>query len=64
MNSATLTTLVITTIVIAQVLFAVVGLTKLYEPSAEVLVGIRLVLATALPTISNMARMVSPRFGS
>jgi hypothetical protein len=42
MNSAALTTLAITTIVIAQVLFAVVGLAKLYGSSAEVLSAARL----------------------
>ncbi|GGK83856.1 hypothetical protein [Haloarcula sebkhae] len=50
--------LAITTIVIAQVLFAVVGLVKLYDPSAEVLVGIQFVLATALSTVSTAAWMV------
>jgi hypothetical protein len=34
MNSAALTTLAITTVVIAQVLFAIVGLAKLYEANA------------------------------
>jgi len=58
MNNAALTTLAITTIVIAQVLFATVGLAKLYEPSAEVLVGVQLVLAMALSTVSTVAWMV------
>ena len=58
MNSAALTTLAITTIVIAQVLFATVGLAKLYEPSSEVLVGVQLVLAIALSTVSTVAWMV------
>jgi len=58
MNSAALTTLAVTTIVIAQVLFATVGLAKLYDPSAEVLVGVQLVLATALSTVSTVAWMV------
>lgn len=58
MNSAALTTLAITTVVIAQVLFAVVGLAKLYEPSAEVLLGVQLVLTTALSTVSTVAWMV------
>jgi len=58
MNSAALTTLAITTIVIAQVLFATVGLAKLYEPRTEVLVGVQFVLATALSTISTVAWMV------
>lgn len=58
MNSATLTTLTIRTIVIAQVLFAVVGLVKLYDHNAEVLVGIQFVLATALSTVSTVVWMV------
>jgi len=36
---------------------AVVGLAKLYEPSAEGLVGVQLVLATALSTILTVAWM-------
>lgn len=56
MNSAALTTLAVTTIVIAQVLFATVGLAKLYDPSAEVLVGVQLVLAMALSTVAWMVR--------
>jgi hypothetical protein len=58
MNRAALTTLAVTTIVIAQVLFATVGLAKLYDPSTEVLVGVQLVLATALSTISTVTWMV------
>ena len=58
MNSAQLTAVAITTIVVAKILFATVGLAKLYEPSAEVLVGVQLVLATALSTVSTVAWMV------
>jgi len=58
MNSAALTTLAITTVVIAQVLFATVGLAKLYEPRIDVLVGVQFVLATVLSTISTVAWMV------
>lgn len=58
MNSAQLTIFAITTIVIAKVLFAVVELAKLYEPSTEALVGVQLVLATVLSTISTVAWMV------
>ncbi|WP_049943861.1 hypothetical protein [Haloarcula argentinensis] len=58
MNSAQLTILAITTVVVAQILFAVVGLAKLYEPSAEVLVGVQLVLAIGLSTVSTVAWMV------
>lgn len=58
MNSVALTTLAITIVVVALVLFAVVGLAKLYDSSAEVLVGVQLVLATALSTVSTVAWMV------
>ena len=58
MNSVALTTIAITTIVVAQALFAVVGLAKLYEPSAEVLVDTLLILAMALSTVSTVAWMV------
>jgi len=52
------TILAITTVVVAQILFAVVGLAKLYEPSTEVLIGIQLVLAIGLSTVSTVAWMV------
>jgi hypothetical protein len=58
MNSAALIPLAITTVVIAQVLFATVGLAKLYDPSAEVLVGVQIVLVTALSTVSTVVWMV------
>jgi len=58
MDSAQLTIFAITTIVIAKVLFVVVGLARLYEPSTEVLVGVQLVLATVLSTISTVAWMI------
>ncbi|MFU1783015.1 hypothetical protein ACM16X_16720 [Haloarcula japonica] len=58
MNSTTLTTLAITTIVIAQVLFVVIGLAKLYDPSTEVLVVVQFVLVKALSTVSTVAWMV------
>jgi hypothetical protein len=58
MNSAQLTAVAITTIVVAKTLFATVGLAKLYDPSAEVLVGVQLVLAMVLSTVSTVAWMV------
>ncbi|MFC7029289.1 hypothetical protein ACFQH8_21175 [Halomicroarcula sp. GCM10025710] len=42
MNSAQLTAVAITTIVVAKILFAIVGLAKLYDTSAQVLVGVQL----------------------
>ena len=56
MNSVARTTLAITTIVIAKILFAVVGLAKLYEPSAEVLVGVQIILVTVLSAVSAVTR--------
>jgi hypothetical protein len=58
MNSAQLTAVAITTIVVAKILFATVGLAKLYNPSVEVLVGVQLVLAIGLSTVSTVAWMV------
>ncbi|MFC7251928.1 hypothetical protein ACFQJ5_19265 [Halomicroarcula sp. GCM10025324] len=57
MNSAQLTAVAITTIVVAKILFAIVGLAKLYDTSAQVLVGVQLVLAIGLSTLSTVAWM-------
>jgi len=48
------TTLAITTVVIAQVLFATIGLARLSEPSAKVLIGVQVILATTQSTVAWM----------
>jgi len=58
MNSPQFTTLAITTVVIAQVLFATVGLAKFYDPTTEVPVGARHLLATTPATVSTVAWML------
>ena len=58
MNSAQHTTLAITTVVVAKTQFAIVGLTQLYDPSVAILLGVQLVLAVALSTVSTVAWML------
>ena len=58
MNSAQHTILAITTVVVAKIQFAIVALAQLYDPSVPILLGVQLVLALGLSTVSTVAWML------
>ena len=58
MNSAQYTILAIATIVVAKIQFAIVALAQLYDPNVTGLLGVQLVLALGLSTVSTVAWML------